>query len=192
MTKTGRGRMYGVAPIEGFADRVLALKAAWLDEYRERVYDQIEDLPAEALDYVIGDTKLSIGRLVIHMAWAEAYYISKITGMHASDELRKKIDPGVLEDFSKDPVPSPPASDLIHSCRQLRNQLTIPALKPIEDADKAALEDGSTFRGVLGQLEWHWMYHSGQIGLIRLDWGSDYTWTRGEPIFSEGRRGRTP
>jgi hypothetical protein len=35
----------------------------------------------------------------------------------------------------------------------------------------------------MGQLAWHWTYHSGQIGLLRLLWGSDYQW-RGEDIVA--------
>ena len=47
MTKTGRGRYYMINPIEGFSNRDAAISAAWMDEYRERVFDQIEEIIKE-------------------------------------------------------------------------------------------------------------------------------------------------
>jgi len=51
-------------------------------------------------------------------------------------------------------------------------------LGEVEDIDEVLEKEGVTFtvRGVMGQLAWHWTYHSGQIGLLRLLWGSDYQW----------------
>ena len=186
MTKTGRGRYYMINPIEGFSNRDAAISAAWMDEYRERVFDQIEDLPLEALNHEAAGTGLSIGRLVLHMAWAETLWIGRISGCEVPSDLAESLAPGSLEQFDKELESSPEAADLISLCRRVRDEMTIPGLKTVEDADAVCWEDGSTFRGVLGQLQWHWIYHSGQIGLLRYEWGSDYEWTMGSPMAPEG------
>jgi hypothetical protein len=186
MLKEGRGRFYGIKPIEGFANRDIALAVAWMDEYRERVYDQIEDLPLDALDTESPGTGITIGRLVLHMGSAEANWISKIAGRKTEPDLAELLAPGSLDNFEKDPSPSPESSELIALCRRVRNEMTVPWMKIVDDADEICWKDGSTFRGVLGQLQWHWIYHSGQIGLIRFEWGSDYRWTMNGPMAPEG------
>lgn len=185
MTKKGRGRFYKITPLQGFSNRDIAMSAAWMDEYRERVYDQIEDLPQSALDFEARGTGITIGRLLLHMGWAESFWIGRITGMKAPSDLSALLSPGSLENFENKPESSSVAEELIDTIRRLRNEFTIPGLKSVKDADSSCWEDGSTFRGVLGQLQWHWIYHSGQIGLIRYEWGSDYEWTMGSPMAPE-------
>lgn len=178
-TKTGRVRRYDQAPLPGFAHPELAAKAAWLRELAERVYDQIEDLPPEALDFCPGQTLLSIGRLVVHLAWAEASWVSKLTRENPPAGLQEVLDRGRLDDFDKPPAPAGTAGELIAFCRRVQESFTAPALARLDDIDSTFEAGGRTVnvRGVLAQLEWHWAYHSGQIGLLRLLWGSDYRWT---------------
>jgi hypothetical protein len=77
-------------------------------------------------------------------------------------------------------VGEPP--ELIAVCRRVRDDVTLPYLKGVQDIDEARMGDGTTVRGVLMHLTWHWIYHSGHIGLVRLEWGSDYTWTIHRPL----------
>ena len=72
-----------------------------------------------------------------------------------------------------------PMATLINICRRVQSEYSHPRLAGIEDIDKVQEKDEFTFsvRGVMGQLSWHWSYHSGQVGLLRLLWGSDYQWT---------------
>jgi uncharacterized damage-inducible protein DinB len=178
-TRTGRPRRYGLPPLTGFANPELAGMAAWLRELAERVYDQIVDLPPEALDFSPADTKLSIGRLASHLAWAEAGWVSRITGEPIPRELQGGLDIGALTSFGEPPVPAGTAAELIGFCRRVQETFSHPALSRVADIG-APLEAGGrtvNVRGVVTQLQWHWTYHSGQIGLLRLLWGSDYTWT---------------
>jgi uncharacterized damage-inducible protein DinB len=176
--KIGRPRRYNLKPPAGFANTELAHGVAQLQELAERVYDQIVDLPGEALDYTAQETTLTISMLVLHMAWAEAWWVQRITGVKTPDSLRKEIEKGSLSKLSEPPPPGYTASRLIELCRQVQKDYSQPALSDIEDIDTVLTEEGSTFsvRGVMGQLAWHWTYHSGQIGLLRLLWGSDYQW----------------
>ncbi len=177
--KTGRPRRYGLPPLPGFASPELAAAAAWMRELAARVYDQIEDLPPEALDFTPADTRLSIGRLVAHLAWAETTWVSRITGQPIPADLRRQVDIGALTDFDKPPSPAGTAGELIAFCRRVQESFTGPALSRVVDAG-AAMDAGGrrvNARGVVAQLAWHWTYHSGQVGLLRLLWGSDYQWT---------------
>ena len=172
-------------PLSGFANTELAQGAAQLQELAERVYDQIIDLPGEALDYTAQDTTLTISMLVLHMAWAEANWVRRITGVEIPDPLYKEIEKGSLSRLSDPPPPGYAASTLIELCRRVQKDYSQPALVDIENIDGVLTKEGSTFsvRGIMGQLAWHWTYHSGQIGLLRLLWGSDYQW-RSEDIVA--------
>jgi uncharacterized damage-inducible protein DinB len=183
--KIGRPRRYNLKPLAGFANTELAHGVAQLQELAERVHDQIVDLPGEALDFTAQDTTLTISMLVLHMAWAEASWVRRITGVKIPLSLNKEIEKGSLGKLSEPPPPGYAASRLIELCRQVQKDYSQPALSGIEDIDTVLTKEGSTFsvRGVMGQLAWHWTYHSGQIGLLRLLWGSDYQW-RGEDIVA--------
>lgn len=183
--KIGRPRRYTLEPPAGFANSELAHGVAQLQELAERVYDQIVDLPGEALDYTAQDTTLTISMLVLHMAWAEGLWIRRISGAEIPDSLNKEIEKGSLGKLSEPPPPGYAASALIELCRRVQRDYTQPTLAKIEGIDAVLTKEGSTFsvRGIMGQLAWHWTYHSGQIGLLRLLWGSDYQW-RGEDIVA--------
>jgi uncharacterized damage-inducible protein DinB len=177
--KIGRPRRYDLDPVPGFANRELALQVAWLRELAERVYDQISDLPLAILDQAPGSTRLSIARLVVHLAWAEANWVRNLTGRAWPEDLVSNLDQGKLGEFAKPPASIGPAGALIAFCRRVQESYTAPALAAVTDIDTPLEAGGRTVnvRGVLAQLYWHWCYHSGQIGLLRLLAGSDYQWT---------------
>ena len=61
----------------------------------------------------------------------------------------------------------------------LRDELTLPTLRSIVDIHAEMESKGLRISpaGVMAHLAWHWTYHSGQIGLLRMFAGYDYTWT---------------
>ncbi len=180
--KKGRLRRYDIAPLEGFASPDVAYVAAMLDELRERVYDQVIDLPQPALDYVSGQTRLSVGRLMLHVAWAELGWINRLAHGSGPQELESKLSAGALASFGEAPPVVGPAAALIALCRRVRDEVTLPYLRAAPDIDERRLEDGSTVRGVLMHLCWHWTFHSGHIGLLSFEAGYDYEWTVKRPL----------
>jgi uncharacterized damage-inducible protein DinB len=176
--KIGRLRRYTLEPPAGFANTELAHSVAQLQELAERVYDQIVDLPADALDFAAPDTPLTISMLVLHMAWAEARWVRRMTGVELPDALNGEIERGSLSRIGEPPPSGYSASRLIELCRRVQKDYSRAALSGVHDIDEVLKRDGVTFsvRGAMGQLAWHWTYHSGQIGLLRLLWGSDYQW----------------
>lgn len=180
--KRGRERRYDIAPLEGFVSRDVAYVAAMLDELRERLYDQVVDLPQQALDYVSGQTRLSVGRLMLHVGWAELGWINRLAHRSGPQELEAALSGGALASFGEAPPVAGPASALIARCRQVRDQVTLPYLRGVADIDERRLDDGSTVRGVLMHLCWHWIFHSGHIGLLSFESGHDYEWTVRRPL----------
>jgi len=163
--------------LNGFRDRELSMSVAVLRELADRVYDQIQDLPQEAVDFCPENTGLSIAWLALHMAWTEAFSVSQITGAPIPEQLKEKLEPGKLEHYFEPPDSFGTAEQLITLCRQVQEQFSVPALKQVENIDSAVDigETEATVRGVLNHLAWHWAYNSGQVGLLRLLWGSQYT-----------------
>ena len=180
-SKISRPRRYDLRPVAGFANQDVALAVAALDELLERALDQFDDLPQEALNFVQQGTPLTIGALVVHLAWAEAGWVKALTGCVIPDELNAQLEPGSLVPEGEGITTTQPAAELAALCRRVRAEIGYPALATITDAD-AVTETPQypmTPRGVLMHLIWHWTYHSAHIGLLRELWGSDYTWTFG-------------
>jgi uncharacterized damage-inducible protein DinB len=180
--KVGRPRQYdlqeNLRAQEGFVGWALAA----LDELRARVYDQIEDLPADALTFTPEGSTLSIAALVIHMAWAEAGWASGLADVDVAEDLNAHLQPTgrALPAGERPPLPDR-VPDLIALCERVADEVTRPTLARLEDVDKILPDDprGATPRGVLMHLIWHWTYHSGQVGLLRELWGSGYRWMFG-------------
>ncbi len=186
-TKQGRPRRYGYEPVTGVADSEIALQLAFTDELRERVADQIRDLPTDILNHAFAGHTLTIGRLALHMAWAEYSWMERLGSAAAAaaatpiapirKELREALLAGSLERFGEAPRPVESAAWLIEIYCATREEITIPICRGVSSADIPVPHPAlNTVRKVLQHLQWHWTYHSGHIGLLTLELGCDYTW----------------
>lgn len=184
-TKTGRPRRYTLAPCPGIANAEAAEYAAALGELRERVYDQIVDLPDEAINFVAPGTPLSIGWLATHLALGEADWMSRIAQAAVPASILAHPDARLFTPYGSAPATFGHAGRLIELGRLVESEATLPTLAALESLDRqtghAAL---TTARKAVTHLLWHWSFHSGHIGLIRLQWGSEYEWNF-EPAASE-------
>jgi uncharacterized damage-inducible protein DinB len=178
-TKKGRPRKYALLPPEGFRNAELALASSALLELSERVADQIADLPPEALGFPAGQPGLSIGWLAMHMIWAETVWVDRGTGCSLPGELTAAIKGAELAAYGNSPGEFTDAAAITSLFGRVRSQFSLPALRGVADIDREFESKGMTvnMRGIMAHLAWHWTYHSGQIGLIRLLWGSDYSWS---------------
>ncbi|MGC9469545.1 MAG: DinB family protein [Anaerolineae bacterium] len=180
--KVGRPRQYGLEPLPGCADPETGLAAAALNELRERVIDQIIDLPEEALTFAPEGLNFSIASLVVHMVWAEMDWVSRIGETSPPEGLRDLVDrAGRALPAGERVIPALSADALVALCRQVRDDVTAPTLSNVDNVTRELPGEGpsATIRGVLMHVIWHWTYHSGQVGLLRELWGSGYVWTFG-------------
>lgn len=180
--KIGRPRRYDLRPVPGFANDEVGYFVAALDELLARVVDQVEDLSDAQVQRVVEGAALSVGALLVHLAWAEASWISTITGQSVPDDLNQVLQPAgsALSDGVAAPVTLSTA-ELVALCREVRQHYTLPALRSLSDLDAVIGNDRRpiTPRGVLIHLIWHWTYHSAHIGLLRDFLGAGYAWTFG-------------
>jgi uncharacterized damage-inducible protein DinB len=178
--RSGRARRYDLHPVLGFADPDIAYVVAMLDELSERLFDLISDLSQEVLGSIPDGTTNSIATLVLHIAWGEASWVSRATGYAIPSDLEESLLPGRQGASGDIPRSSAPAGELIGYCRAVRQEITKVALAPVSDIDRPLESTGelTTLRQVLMHLVWHWIYHSGQVGLLRRLWGANrYKWT---------------
>ena len=168
-----RPRCYSFPPVPGFANPVAAALVGALDELTGRHFDLIEDLSQDDLDFVPAGAPSSIAMITAHMIQAEIFWLSRLSGEALAEELARS-----LRDVHAGP-PSPlGAADLAVLCRQVREDVTKAHLAPIGDIDAECHDRKPTtsVRGVLMHLVWHWSYHNGQTGLLRMLRGKDYAW----------------
>jgi len=178
MVRTGRPRRYDLRPVPGFSNHAAGYAVAALDELSARLGDLIGDLEQDALDFIPPGATNSIAMLVVHMTWAEANWIVRVTQASIDPDLEARLLPG-RQGVAGELLPfSSTAAELQALCRRVRRDVTAPALAALDDIDRVVpdAQRPMTVRGVLMHLIWHWTYHSGQVGLLRRQWGARYQW----------------
>jgi len=177
--RAGRPRRYSVQPDAACRDPAAGYGLGLLDECLERVVDLIADLSPEQLSAVPSGLGNSIQMLVTHMTWAEAHWVEVASGVAVPESI------AAMRHGSPFPVLERTAEQLIDEVRQMRERYTRPTLRRIESIDRVVEPTGNwtrridavTPRGALMHVTWHWMHHTGQVGLLRRLNGAPYQWT---------------
>lgn len=176
--KTGRPRHYDVSPSPGMKNARVAEYVSVLEELHERVFDQIIDLDGNMLNAAPGGITITIGRLGLHLASAEAGWMRRLGGDSIGSELFESLSPGRLENFQSAPPPVRSPRIIIDLMDRVWKEITLPVCSSITDIKQPARHESvNNAEKVFLHLMWHWTYHSGQIGLLALQAGRDYTWT---------------
>lgn len=181
MRKEGRPRKYNLSPIGGVRLERMGWYLAGLDELRCRVADQVCDLPRDALNHVFPEIRLSIGQLLLHLAWAEASWMRRIssraTEAVGSKGLIETLRKGSLELFSESPPEVDSAGAVLEVINATRDEITLPTCVHVTNLEAPVADPAlTTVEMVMHHLLWHWTYHSGHIGILSFELGFDYTW----------------
>lgn len=190
--KRGRPRRYDFHAQDGYRDTFAAYAVSALQELMERVIDQIEDLPPEAFGYTAPSSWFCLGWLPLHLAVSEHSQMVRLAeGLDLpppplDKQTLSALKYGALETDGTVPAELNRAPLLIAAMRAVRNSVTVAVCRRIPDAQRRLKDAGklSTAQSVLMHQFWHWSYHSGHIGLMRLEWGSDYQWVMAEAPHS--------
>jgi uncharacterized damage-inducible protein DinB len=182
--KVGRPRRYDFTAESQYPSEVIGYSVSVLDELLERVVDQIDDLPPEAFAYRHEAVWFPLGWLPLHLAVSEYNQVRRmaagigVSAPEADRELDDRLAIGSIRSSGTVPEELHNAELLIRAMRRARGEITKPICREISDAHVpvSGAEVLSTPQSVLMHLFWHWTYHSGHIGLMRLEWGSDYEW----------------
>jgi len=175
--KEGRPRRYPTEPLGGFAVAVIGFHAAEIEELHERAYDLIDDLPVSAINFVPQGANLSIGLLAVHMIVAETTLVHRLTAQEIPSVIESEPNYADFTPYGTPLKPFGSGASIVALGKTVFGEYTIPSLRAIDSLEiPGPIPPLPTAREVLRHLSWHWIYHSGQIGLIRLQWGSDYEW----------------
>ena len=174
-----RPRRYRLEPLVDFRNKELAALAAGLVEQSDRVLDQLSDLPAEGMLFAAGDPALTIGWLAVHMIWGEAVWTERATARPIPADLAASVKDASFASYGASAGVYNDPAEVGRLYARLRAEYIHPALREVEDLDREFDSKGLkvNVRGIMTHLLWHWTYHSGQIGLLRLLWGSEYVWS---------------
>lgn len=188
--KQGRARVYPRTSGWDCPSREIDEQLALTGELVERVVDQVNDLPLEGLSFRPAGAYFSIAKLVLHLAESErrqlsrvARALSTVTAIDSSDALYPRVNEALAHShiLSDEAVPDEflDGAFLGEVMRSVFRTVTVPVCQAISEPDSPLGEQSSfaTPREALTHMQWHWAYHSGQIGLLRLQWGDDYVWT---------------
>lgn len=188
--KEGRGRVYPRVSGWDCASKEIDEQLALTGELIERVVDQVNDLPAAGLSFRPPGVGFSIAKLALHLAESErrqlvrcAEALSVVKATHSSDITDSRINEALKYShiLSDDAVPEEflDGAFLAEVMRSVFRDVTVPVCQKISGPDLPLGEESpfATPREALTHMHWHWTYHSGQIGLLRLQWGDDYVWT---------------
>ena len=176
--KKGRPREYQLPVDSGYKIEGVAFTLATLDELLERVVDQFNDLEPGEIDKQPEKIYFSIGKLAVHLAKGEATRLSRIGGMDIPSDLSESMKHGDILDGQDLPSELRDSSALVTILRRVREEITKPVCRELNDFDSPLEGLGilDSPRKVLMHMVWHYTYHSGHIGMIRLLLGSDYKW----------------
>lgn len=136
--RSGRPRSYDLKTRDGFADRDAANLVGALDELHERLFDVIRDLTPDVLEFVPEGGTNSAAMLCRHMAWAEASWVSSVTGEPLPQEIERGLKGGAQDPYSELPTregPSETADRLIGIARRVRDGFTVKLLASVTDID---------------------------------------------------------
>ena len=173
---SSRGRVYTLQPDrERFG--VYADQVAYMDEQVARLLDLVADLPAEVADAVPEGGENSIHALCLHMAWAERHWLARtVTGEVLPSGDRPRF---VLPADAGDRAWADLRATLVDE-----RAAHVHAVIADVAAGRATFTAAPQFAELgllLEHLKWHWVYHSGQVGLLRRLLGPRYSWTFATP-----------
>lgn len=120
----------------------------YLIELHARAADLVSDLPERVLNKELYGH--SIRKLMDHMIQVEIDWISQVTGIRSHFPL---------------------------SDTKAFNQFTRNALREFDLETHVSAEPFACVGQVLRHVQWHWTYHSAQIGLLRKAFSHRYKWT---------------
>ncbi|MBT3274216.1 MAG: DUF664 domain-containing protein [Spirochaetales bacterium] len=177
-----RGRKYNLDPVQTIPDPETATAAAFLIEAEDRLIDLVETANQTQLHFKPEGSYLSMANLTKHMTWAEMVWISKISTVpipHKVQEFTGTPAPQALPELTEG---NEGAHEFISTIHTLRTEYTIPALAKVTDFRANVAAEGmpggpDTVGKIISHLIWHWTYHTGQVGLLLLQGGFDYSWS---------------
>ena len=139
-----------------------------LEDIKDRITAEVQDLDQAETDYLFDDRANSIGALVMHLAATEAYYqVETLEGRAFNEEDSKLWESTGLGPSGKDHNKGKPIKYYLEVWDQVREK-TLSGLKEKDDRWLASnIEEGVNNHWVWYHVLEHAASHMGQIALVK-------------------------
>ena len=164
--------------LPGYTTVMRDLADVWLFT-RARLRQTLADLTDEQMLWRQHSDGHSIGEYLYHIAGAEHYWASRMSGRHPSGtEFEGKLDGAVLYGFLREGEFPFGEADMTKAKAEAALAFTYERIKPVFEEPRpeqltmpliSPMGDNVTGREGLIRLAQHAAYHTGQIWVVRLD-----------------------
>jgi uncharacterized damage-inducible protein DinB len=159
---------YEIKPAAGYTPQI-GVMVDMLEEIKDRIIHDIDDLNQAETDYLFDDKANSIGAIVMHLAATEAYYqVETLEGRaFTDDEASFWGVGGDLGEESREKLVGKPIAYYLDLWHKVRAK-TLEGLKTRDDAWFAAnIDENMNNHWVWFHVLEHQANHMGQIALIK-------------------------
>lgn len=159
---------YIIEPAEGYSPRI-GIMVDMLEDLKDRISADVEDLSPQQTDYMIDEEGNSIGALLMHIVANEAYtQVETLEGRNWTDEEAAFWNvAGELGTVSRENIKGKPISYYLDLWDDVRNK-TLEGLKKRDDAWFASMiEEGINYHWAWFHVLEHTANHMGQIASVK-------------------------
>lgn len=157
-----------IRPAEGYTHDI-GLMVAMLEDLKNRISEQVQDLDQTETDFRFDERANSIGSLIMHLISTEAYYqIETLEGRPWTEEEQQKLGmAGELNEVSKKMFQEKPIQHYLDLWDEVREK-TLAGLQTKDDAWFASeIAEGLNYHYVWYHVMEHQANHMGQIALVK-------------------------
>ena len=159
---------YEVKPREGYTPQI-GIMVDMLEELKDRVYQDVQELSLEQTDFLFDENANSIGAILMHiMATESNYQVETLEGRPwTAEETAFWRVAGGLGDESRAQIKGKPISYYLDLWEELRTK-TLEGLKKKDDAWFASnIDEGINNHWAWFHILEHQAAHMGQIALVK-------------------------
>ncbi|MDX1628379.1 MAG: DinB family protein [Fulvivirga sp.] len=159
---------YEIKPEQGYTPQI-GIMVDMLEDLKNRIVREVQDLSQEQTDYLFDEQANSIGAIVMHLAATEVYYqVETLEGRSMTKEERELW--GVASNLgaaSREELQGKPVAYYLNLWDQVREK-TLEGLKTKDDDWFAAnIDEGINNHWAWFHVMEHQAHHRGQIALIK-------------------------
>jgi len=158
---------YSIEPIEGYTPDI-GFMVAMLEDLKNRIESEIQDLDQSETDFLFDDEANSIGAMIMHLAAIEVYYQAEtLEGRKMTEEEEAFWDvAGGMGAEAREELNGKPISYYLELWDEVRAK-TLEGLRSKDDEWFAAeIEEGVNNHWAWFHVMEHQAHHRGQISLV--------------------------
>ncbi len=159
---------YKVLPAEGYTPQI-GIMVHMLEDLKNRITEQVQDLSQEETDFLIDEKGNSIGAMIMHLAATESYYLVETLEERtwSAEEMEYWMVGASLGEQSREKFKGKPIQYYLDIWDEVRTK-SLEGLKTRDDAWFASeLDENFNIHFVWYHVMEHSANHMGQIALVK-------------------------